>query len=323
MRSFAPLRKRENRLDASFHDVQETGMETSGEHRGRTVAFMVAATALFAATSLLAKAIGTGALGPALPPLMVSLGRFAFALAGITAVVALMRPRLTRPRWSTHLARTLCGWGGITLMFAAVARMPLPDATAISFLSPVFTMLLAIPLLGERVGPVRWIAAAIALVGAAILLRPGDALQPAAALALGAACAMGLEAIFIKRLTRREAPLQILLVNNAMGTAIAATAALAVWATPNAAQWAALAAIGLLMAMGQALNLAAMRQSDASFVAPFFYLTLVWAAGFDLWIFGVLPDAVSIAGAAVLVSGAGLLVWRDRRRGGATRPPGA
>lgn len=318
MRSFAPLRKRENRLDGPFHVVQETGMETSSEHRGRVVAFMIGATGLFAATSLLAKAIGTGALGPALPPLMVSLGRFAFAFAGIAVVVALMRPRLTPPRWSTHLGRTICGWGGITLMFAAVTRMPLPDATAISFLSPVFTMILAIPLLGERVGPVRWTAAAIALIGAAILLRPGDALQPAALLALGAACAMGLEAIFIKRLTRREAPLQILLVNNGMGTAIAVAAALMVWAMPSPAQWAALAAIGLLMAGGQALNLAAMRQSDASFVAPFFYLTLVWAAGFDLWVFGVLPDAVSVIGAAVLVSGAGLLVWRDRAR----RPQG-
>lgn len=291
-------------------------MEPQQDYRGRTVAFMVGATGLYAATSLLAKAIGTGVLGPALPPLMVSLGRFAFALCGVLVVVAILRPDMARPRWSTHLGRTVCGWVGISLMFAAVARMPLPDATAISFLSPVFTMLLAIPLLGERVGPIRWTAAAIALIGAVILLRPGDALQPAAALALGAAAAMGLEAIFIKRLTRREPPLQIMLVNNSMGTVIALAAAALFWVTPNAAQGLALLAIGLLMAGAQMLNLAAMRQSDASFVAPFFYLTLVWAAGFDLWIFGLLPDAVSLTGAAVLVSGAGLLVWRDRQRKG-------
>ncbi|CAM3559462.1 DMT family transporter [Paracoccus nototheniae] len=296
-------------------------MEPQQDYRGRTVAFMVGATGLYAATSLLAKAIGTGVLGPALPPLMVSLGRFAFALCGVLVVVAILRPGLSRqggtgPRWSTHLGRTVCGWVGISLMFAAVARMPLPDATAISFLSPAFTMMLAIPLLGERVGPIRWTAAAIALIGAVILLRPGQALQPAAALALGAAAAMGLEAIFIKRLTRREPPLQIMLVNNSMGTVIALAAAALIWVTPNAAQGLALLAIGLLMAGAQMLNLAAMRQSDASFVAPFFYLTLVWAAGFDLWIFGVLPDAVSLAGAAVLVSGAGLLVWRDRQRKG-------
>lgn len=304
-------------LDGADAAGQTLRMETYGEHqpdRRVTAALMVAATGLFAATSLLAKAIGTGALGASLPPLMVSFGRFGFALAGIALAVAVMRPRLTRPAWGTHLGRTVCGWGGITLMFAAVAQMPLPDATAISFLSPVFTMMLAIPLLGERVGPVRWSAAVIALIGAAILLRPGQAIQPAAVLALGAAMAMGLESIFIKRLTRREGRLQILLVNNSMGAMIAAAAAALVWATPNAAQWAALAAIGLLMAGGQALNLAAMRRADASFVAPFFYLTLIWAAGFDLWVFGILPDKVSLAGALVLVSGAGLLVWRDRQR---------
>lgn len=301
-------------------------METNREQRRdarATAGLMIAATSLFAATSVLAKGLGIGAFGPALPPLMVSFGRFGFALAGIALVAALMRPRLTRPAWGTHLARTLCGWGGITLMFAAVAQMPLPDATAISFLSPVFTMILAIPLLGERVGPVRWSAAAIALIGAAILLRPGEAVQLAAFIALGAAAAMGLEAIFIKRLTRRESPLQILLVNNAMGAVIATGVALTVWAMPTALQWAALAAIGLLMACGQALNLLAMRRADASFVAPFFYLTLIWAAGFDLFLFGVLPDGISLIGAAVLVSGAALLVWRDRQRGGATRPPGA
>lgn len=284
--------------------------------RGRIVLLMVAATGLFAASSLLAKAIGKGELGAPLHPMVVSFGRFVFAFAGIALAAAILRPRRSPADWRTHLLRTLCGWGGITLMFAAVARMPLPDATAISFLSPVFTMLLAIPLLGERVGPIRWSAAGIALIGALILLRPGAALQPAALLALGAAVIMGLESIFIKRLTGREAPLQILFINNAMGAIIACMAVIWVWAAPTPAQWAALAGIGAVIGIGQALYLLALRGADASFVAPFFYLTLIWAAGFDLWVFGVLPDGVSILGALVLVGGAGLMVWRDgvRRR---------
>ncbi|MDO5528711.1 MAG: DMT family transporter [Paracoccus sp. (in: a-proteobacteria)] len=283
---------------------------------------MLAATALFAATTLLAKAIGSGTLGAPIHPLMLTFGRFVFAALAVALTAAALRPRLTRPAYGTHLARTLCGWGGITLMFAAVAQMPLPDATAISFLSPVFTMILAIPLLGERVGPVRWSAAAIALTGALILLRPGDAIQPAALLALGAAMAMGTEAIFIKRLTGRESPVQILLVNNAMGAGIAAIAVLAFWSQPSGAQWLALIAIGVLMAGGQALNLLAMRRDDASFVVPFFYVTLIWAALFDLWVFGVLPDRVSFIGAGVVLAGALLLVWRDRQRGSVTASSG-
>jgi len=91
----------------------------------------------------------------------------------------MMKPN-PRPDLRIHIGRTLFGWGGVTCMFAAVAFMPMSDATAISFLNPVFGMLLAIPLLGERVGPWRWLAAAMALIGALILLRPGpDTFQAA------------------------------------------------------------------------------------------------------------------------------------------------
>jgi len=286
---------------------------------GRAVLLMVLATALFAGTTLLAKALGTGALGPALHPLQVSFGRFLFAWITILAVAAVLRPSFGRPALGLHAARTLCGWGGATLMFAAAARMPLSDATALSFLSPVLTMLLAIPLLGERVGPWRWGAAAIAMIGAMILLRPGPGtFQVAGLLALGAALVMGVEAILIKRLTSREAPVPVLVINNGMGVAIALLPALAVWAAPNAAQWAALAGIGVVMVGGQAAFLLALRRADASFAAPLFYLTLVFATVYDFAAFGVRPDAISLIGAAVLVSGAVLLALREgrQRRGG-------
>jgi len=83
-------------------------------------------------------------------------------------------------------------------MFAAASQMPLGEATAISFLSPIAAMVLAIPLLGEKVGPVRWSAAVISCIGALILIRPGmDAFQLAALIALAAAIFMGIEVIFI------------------------------------------------------------------------------------------------------------------------------
>ena len=66
-----------------------------------------------------------------------------------------------KPHWRLHIARTSFGWAGVTLMFASVAYIPLADATAISFLNPVFGMMLAIPLLGEKVGRVRWSAAVL------------------------------------------------------------------------------------------------------------------------------------------------------------------
>ena len=111
-------------------------------------------------------------------------------------------PSLVRPALKLHVGRTVLGWAGVTLMFAAAAFTPLSEARAIIFLNPVFAMMLAIPLLGEKVGPFRWMAALIAMLGALILLRPtATSFQPAAFLTLNAAIFLGAELIFIKRLT--------------------------------------------------------------------------------------------------------------------------
>lgn len=290
---------------------------------GLTALLTLLAAALLAGTTLLAKALATGALGPPLHALQISHGRFLFTFLAIGAMVAVIRPRMTRPDLATHAKRSGFGWAGVTLMFAAAAFIPLSDATAISFLSPVFGMILAIPLLGERVGPVRWGAAATALLGAAILMRPGSGLiETGALLALGAALCLGAELIFIKRLAGREGPWQILFVNNAIGLGIATLAVLWVWAAPTPAQWAALAGIGVLMALAQTAFVNAMARGDASFVAPFFYTALVFAALYDGVIFGIWPDRVSILGAAIVLLGAGLLAWREgRRRAAVTQRP--
>ena len=278
------------------------------------VILILTATAFIAGTMLLAKLIGTGTLGDPLHPLQISHGRFIFAFMTIGTAALILRPRVTRPDLRIHVGRTLFGWGGVTCMFAAVAFIPMSDATAISFLNPVFGMLLAIPLLGERVGPWRWLAAAMALIGALILLRPGpDTFQVAALFALAAALLMGMELIFIKKLADREAPLQILLINNALGLGISSLAVLPVWGMPTGPQWAALIGIGVLMAAAQTCFINAMARADASFVTPFSYVTLFFAAIYDLIVFDVWPDWVSWTGAGVILAGAALLAWREGR----------
>lgn len=279
------------------------------------IAFMLTATLFIAGSMLMAKLLGTDALGPALHPLQISQGRFLFAFLLIAATVAALRPPLRLSNFRIHIGRTLCGWIGVSLMFAAVAFIPMADATAITFLNPVFAMMLAAPLLGEQVGRIRWIAAAIALLGAMVLLRPTPAsFRPAALLALGAAMAFGLELIFLKTLSGRERPLPILFINNALGLMLASIAANFVWQLPTPAQWAALAGVGGAMACAQALFVHAMARADASFVTPFSYMTLVVAAAYDLMIFGVHPDRVSIIGAGIILTGAALLALREARR---------
>ncbi len=275
--------------------------------------FILAATAFIAGTTLLAKMAGAGPDG--LNAVMIVEGRFIFALLGFSFAAAILRPRFTRPDLRLHLARTSFGWGGVTLMFAAVQLIPLSDATAITFLNPVFAMFLAILVLGEKVGPWRWGAAALAFVGALVLIRPGPGtFEPGALVALLAAAVMGTEITFLKILSGREPPMQILLLYNALGLVIATVAALFVWQWPSPTQWLILSGIGFLMAMAQSLYIQAMRRADASFVMPFSYATLIFAALYDFAVFDVLPDALSFIGAGIILTGGLVLAWREGRQ---------
>ncbi|RED12006.1 DMT family transporter [Pontivivens insulae] len=275
----------------------------------RVVAMMLIAAACMGAASLIAKALGSGP--DALHPFQVSAGRFVFALAALSIGAVALRPRIVQPNLPLHVTRVFLGWGGVTCLFAAVALMPVADATAITFINPIIAMLLAIPLLGERVGKWRFAAAGIAFSGALLLIRPGtDAMQPAALIALAGAVLMGAEVIAIKRLTAREAPFQILIVNNIIGCVIALTVASFVWNAPSSLQWLGLAGLGLCVVSAQVCFLQAMK-GEASFAMPFFYTTLIFAALLDFALFGVIPSGLSLIGAATIVGAALLLVWRE------------
>ena len=291
-------------------------MYAAKTHNPALAATLIAvACAFIAATTLIAKTLATSQFGAPMHPFQIVFGRFLFAFLAFALASAILRPALQRPHLPLHLARTLGGWAGLTLMFASVAHIPLADATAISFLNPVFGMILAIPLLGEKVGRWRWGAAGIAFVGAVILLRPTpDSFQPAALLALGAAVIRGFELNIIKKLTRRENPFSILLINNAIGVCIATLAVLWVWFWPTPAQWALMSALGCAMAVAQTCFVNAMARADASFVAPFSYGTLIFAAIYDILFYSVVPDTITVLGAGIILAGAFLLAWREGRR---------
>ena len=295
-------------------ETRNTSHPDAGQNPAASAAFMLTATLLIAGTTLMAKLLGGDSLGDPLHPLQISHGRFLFAFMAIGSVAAVTRLRIAQPDLRSHAARSIAGWSGVTLMFAAVSFIPMADATAISFLNPVFAMVLAIPLLGERVGPWRWGAAGLAVLGAVVLIRPGaGTFQPAALLALASALVLGVEIILIKRLSGRERPLQILLINNAIGLTVATVAVSFVFRWPSPEQWAALAALGLMMAGAQSLFIQSMKRADASFAVPFSYATLVFAGLYDFAVFGVIPVPTSLMGAAIIVAAALVMVWRETR----------
>lgn len=277
--------------------------------------FIVISCGFIAATSAIAKNLGMDG-GADLHPLQVSFGRFLFGFLTLVPFAIIKRPSFEGARWSRHMGRVFFGWAGVSGMFAAVALMPLANATAISFLSPFFAMILAILFLGERAGPWRWGAAAIAFSGVVVLTQPGtDAFQPTALIALMAAMFMGTELVFIKSLTGNEPPLRILLINNGAGAVLSGCAAAFFWEPVSAPQWVMLAAIGTVMVTAQSFFLRGMKLGEANYVAPFMYTTLLYAALYGMLFFGEIPSLTTFAGAVLILTGAAILGWRERRAG--------
>jgi drug/metabolite transporter (DMT)-like permease len=278
------------------------------------ILLMVAACALVAGTTLIAKVLGPAGGGETpLHPFQISAGRFMFAAAALTPFLIIYRPSFAGARWTNHILRVLFGWAGVSALFAASGLMRLADANAISFLNPVVAMILSIPLLGERVGPWRWAAAAIAFAGALTIVQPGaSTFQPAALIALVAAFFMGAEAILIKKLADTEPPLRILAINNFIGAILALSVASFVWVWPTPQQWLLMATLGSTMICVQALFIQALRRGDASFVMPFFYLSLIFAALYDYLVFAQYPTAASWLGAGHIIAGALTIGWRER-----------
>ena len=269
-------------------------------------------SAFVAACLLLAKIVQTDLLGEPLHPLQATQARFLFGFIGLFIFYSAFPIRFTKPDIKLHVIRTLCGFSAVTVMFTAAAIIPVSDATAISFLNPVFAMIFALPLLGEKIGKLRWTSALIGLLGAFVLLRPSaSAFEPAALLALIAAVVMGLEFILIKILSTREQVLQILLINNVLGLLFSSISLLFVWTSPTLIQWIALSGIGFLMLGAQVCNLIALRGADASLVLPFSFTTLIFVTGYDFMVFAVTPDLISWVGAIIIIFGVSTIILQQ------------
>ena len=270
------------------------------------VSFMILASLLIAGTTILAKILGTDKLGPPLNALQISNARFFFAFILIFIFFVITKSKIIRPSYKVHLGRSVCGWVGISILFGASSVIPVTDATAIIFTNPIFTMLLAIPLLGEKIKPLKWIAVIITFVGALILIRPESNLiniQLIIIVLILGAFALGLESIFIKMLTLKENPKQILLINNSIGLLISSIPVYFIWITPTKFQILAMLGIGVLMLCAQACFIQALRRSKAHFAVPYFYSTLIFVAIYDFFIFKIIPDNISFIGASLIIIG--------------------
>ena len=277
---------------------------------------MIFASLFIGGTTMIAKVLGTDLLGKPLNPMQISHSRFLFAFILIFLFFLKTKSKIIQSNYKLHFSRSFCGWIGITILFGTSILIPVSDATALIFINPIFTMIFAIPLLGETVKTTKWFAVAITFIGAIVLIRPENNLleiQFVYILLIFGALALGLESIFIKILTIEEKPKQILLINNGIGLMISSIPIYFIWISPNIKQILALFFVGALMLCAQICFIQAMKRSEAHFVAPFFYFTLIFVCIYDFFIFQILPDKISIIGTTLIIVG-GIILYVSQTR---------
>jgi drug/metabolite transporter (DMT)-like permease len=255
--------------------------------------------------------------------------RSAFAILPVVVIFAWRGQLATAVHTSRPLGqlwRGLISVAGMFLTFAALARLPLVDATAISFAAPLITVAFAALFLGERVRIYRWSAVAVGFAGVLVMLWPHFDLQHlmiagSATTAIGAVCALGSaftnagSVIQTRILTKTESTSSIVFYFSLV-CALGGLATLPFgWIAPNGLQLAALIALGVLGGLAHILLTESYRYASASLVAPFDYTTMLWAFLLGYALFGEVPTTYVFVGATI-VAGAGLFViWRERQLG--------
>jgi drug/metabolite transporter (DMT)-like permease len=269
-------------------------------------------------------------LGDRIPLGQMVFFRSAFGLVPIVAIYAWRGELATAFRTRRplgHVTRGCISVVGMFLNFAALARLPLVDATAISFAGPFVTVALAALILKEPVRTYRWCAVAAGFAGVMVMLWPyldigALASVGSTATTIGAACAVSSAVtnsgavIQTRRLTDSETTSSIVFNFSLICALISLLSLPFAWRTPSAADAAALAAIGILGGMSHLLLTESYRYAPASVVAPFDYVSLLWAFFFGFVLFGEIPSSYVYAG-AVIIAGSGLyVIWRERPKKG-------
>jgi drug/metabolite transporter (DMT)-like permease len=209
----------------------------------------------------------------------------------------------TRPLAQILRALLLVGVTGFAM--AAFRVMPLAETTALLFVTPLIVALLAGPFLGERVGAPRWLAALVGFAGTLLIARPGGALALDGMLytTIAAVC-YSVYQIQTRKMAATERPLTMVFYTALVGTTAMSLALPWIWTgpTPDAQQAIMICSLALYGGTGHFLLTHAFRHAPASTLAPFLYGQLIWAALLGSVFYSQLPDALSVAGMAVIVA---------------------
>lgn len=287
--------------------------DLNGDRIALGIAYMVAGIFCLATMDSLAKW-----LGERYPIQQVAFFRGFFALIPVAVLVAmsggLRSLRSHRP--GLHLLRGLLATLSLFCFITALRFLPLAEATAISFATPLFVTALSVPLLRERVGPRRWAAVLVGFLGVLVMVRPGvAAFQPASLLVLGTAFGYGLVMLTARRFAASETTAAMVFYVTLVPLIAAALLLPFGWRTPEPAHLPQFVAIGLLGGMAMLFLTLAFRHAPAAVCAPFDYTALVWAAVIGWMVWRDFPEPVVWLGAAIVVASGLYIIHRETRRG--------
>jgi len=263
----------------------------------------VALMVIVAATSAI-DAVIVRAVSPNVHPFVIGFTRSLFGLMIVLPLIWI-RPSVLRSNYSIrHVVRATLKLASLVAFFAAFARAPLADVTAIAFTAPIFVTIGAWVFLSEQPRKIRIIAAIIGFCGVLLVLKPGqNSTLPVGLLfaLLGSFLAAVIQ-LLLKPMVGRDSAQTLVVWNLAVTAPIAAIPAFFFWSMPTAEQWFLLTVQGVLGAVSMALVTYAFSLAEASLLAPIEFLRLPLVAVLAYLIFGQTVDWNSWAGAAVIFS---------------------
>ena len=221
---------------------------------------------------------------------------------------------MTTRRLPLQVFRSVLIIAFLICLFYALKLLPLADAYAITFAAPLFITALGVPMLGEAVGRRRWAAIVVGLIGVLAILRPGGGLLSAGGLIVfaGTLC-YSLGMIYTRQLSRTERNGVIVMYFTLTSTILSAVALPFGWVWPTAGDWLLLATLGLIGGVGQVFITQAFRSAPAAIASPFQYTSILWGVAFGYLFFDDAPDAIMLAGAAIVVASGLYILYRETR----------
>ena len=290
-------------------------------HVAKGILLKLASALLFAVMSALIRGFGD-----AIPVGQVVFFRSVFAIVPVVIIYAARRELVTAVRTHRlkgHLGRGVISVFAMFLSFAALQRLPLVDATAISFAAPLIVVALAALILKERVRAYRWSAVAVGFFGVIVMLTPyldlGDAVAtgPAigALLALAAAFCNSGTAIQTRRLTVTETTSAIVFYFSSFCALAGLLTLPFAWHPPTGPEFAKLVAIGVIAGVAHILLTEGYRFAPASLLAPFEYTAMVWAFVLGYVMFGETPTPAVVLGGVIVAASGLLVIWREHLLG--------